>query len=711
MPSKNKAGSAFLTTLMILTIMMPMATQASSISPEEPFKPFSGVIEQYFKAMNIDPSLSTLTLDIRVWKSIDGGLTFNPSVVIAEGSRSVLHDKPWIAVDASDSIYSGNVYVSWTRFTLRANTYYAQIVLSRSTDGGQTWSDPIEISPEFDIFTRVVQGSMPAVGPDGTVYVAYYDSLDDGWLWGDFSLMIAKSEDGGETWSSPIVIATMPEIGFDLPPTFFRAWASMFPSIAVDPIDSDYVYAVFTAYDPVFAENIYFSRSGDGGATWDPPIYVNEDDTPNSQFFPSIAVTPDRRIHITWGDRRDDPDNYLYNMYYDSVPFEGPFNPGLGIDTMITTVQSDPTIQYPYYIGDYFGLAPTSTNEIFAVWTDMRNDGDQDIYMAGSPDFDNIRVNQDPITRLGFSIQNEPTIAINPLDPSNIVVGAHDIRNRPVQAWYYTSFDSGVTWVEGSLPGAESMYLTGDPTLAFGLHDTVYYATIATEPVDLSIAPDSGPIDTNVEIEATGFNPFSLVLIMFDDENLGFKITNAVGVIEATIRVPSSQPGTHVIKITDGYVWVEESFNLIDTTPISIDIEAGSNLFRGETAKLYARTTLNGQPINVTSINANLYLPDGTITALTVQHIGTGLYVASYTISNNAPFGTYLAVFDAQIINSTAQNTGSSTSSFFVSAKITEMINFQYLIIILVAIAIAVVIISLVVLRRAIKRVVLPPPP
>jgi len=706
MLSKFKAKSTFLTTLMILTIIMPISTQASSIPPEEPLKHFSGVIEQYFKARNLDQSLSTLTLDIRVWKSTNGGLTFNPSVVVAEGSRGVLNDKPYIAVDASDGIYSGNVYVTWTIFSFKADKEFAQIVLSRSTNGGQTWSDPISISPEFDTSTRVVQGSMPAVGPDGTVYVAYYDSLGDGWLSGDFSLMIAKSTDGGESFTSPVVIATMPEIGFDLPPTTFRAWASMFPYMAVDHFDSDYVYVVFTAYDLIFAEDIYFSRSDDGGDTWDSPMVVNDDITFNSQFFPSVTVTPDRRIHIIWGDRRDDPDNYLYNVYYDSVPFTGPFNPGLGTDEKISDAQSDPTIQNPSYIGDYFDIASTSANDVFAVWTDTRNDGDQDIYIAESPDFDNMRVNQDPITRLGFSMQNDPSIAMNPEDPDNIVVGAHDSRDRFGEAWYYTSIDGGETWIEGSLPGIEGIHLLSDPSVAFGLDDTVHYATIATELADLNIMPDSGSIGANIEIEATGFDPFTNVLIMFDDQSLGFRISNAVGAVEATVQVPFSQPGTHMIKVTDGYVWAVESFNLTDATPITIDAETGSNLYRGETARLYARTTLNGQPVDVTSINANLYLPDGTSSALTMQHIGTGLYVASYNIPVSAPFGTYLVVFNAQVNDSTTQTMGSSASSFVVSdwvGDLKTLATYQYLIIIITTI---VVIITLVFAYLSLKQTV-----
>ncbi|NWG09012.1 MAG: exo-alpha-sialidase [Nitrososphaerales archaeon] len=690
MPSKYKARFVFLTTLMILTMMIvPIAPQALS-SSDDALKHFSGVVGHFFSTRGFSPDITTQSLDIRVWKSTDGGLTFDASVVVAEGSRSVFHDKPWITVDSSlDSDYEGNVYVSWTRLTFGKGTEYTEIVLSRSTDGGQTWSDPISISPKFDSLSRLVQGSMPAVGPDGTVYVAYYDSLDDGWLLGDFSLMMVKSTDGGETFSIPVVMATMPEIGYDLPPTFFRAWASMFPMIAVDSIDSDYVYAVFAAYDPIFVEDIYLTRSDDGGETWDSPVLVNDDDTPNSQFFPNIAVTPDGRIHMIWGDRRDDPDNYLYNVYYDSVPFTGPFVDGLGTDELITTVSSDPTIQDIYFMGDYFDLAQTSDDEVFAVWTDMRNDGDQDIYMAGSPDFDNIRINQDAITRLGLSIQNEPTIAVNPEDPTNIVVGAHDYRNRFVEAWYYTSVDGGSTWVEGPLPGVESIYLTGDPTLAFGLDDTVYFSTIATELVSMEIEPDSGAIGTSVESTVAGFDPFSEVLIMFDDETIGFVTTDAVGMAEVRFTVSLSEYGAHIIKATDGNVWVEEPFTMVDDTPILIDVESGSNLFRGETASIYAKTSLHGQPINATSLSARIYLPDDSSANLMIQQIDDGLYMASYPIPGDAPFGTYLVVFDAQIINSTIDATGSATSGFVISHiltdRLSEMTIFQYLIIIILA--------------------------
>ena len=92
--------------------------------------------------------------------------------------------------------------------------------------------------------------------------------------------------------------------------------------------------------------------------------------------------------------------------------------------------------------------------------------------------------------------QNETTIAINPCNPKNLVAGTNDYRifntreNRnDGSGWAYTTFDGGKTWTDVQLPhltfqtgatGALSdMDSAGDPAIAFGPHNTVYYANIA----------------------------------------------------------------------------------------------------------------------------------------------------------------------------------------------------------------------------------------
>lgn len=114
--------------------------------------------------------------------------------------------------------------------------------------------------------------------------------------------------------------------------------------------------------------------------------------------------------------------------------------------------------------------------------------------------------------------QNETAIAVNPFNPLNLVAGTNDYRDCCVQSagtlrndgsgWVYTSFDGGRTWKNIKLPGLgvsgdpsgnfKKITSVGDPAIAFGKNNTVYYANIAFNRIDdsngivVSVSHDGG---------------------------------------------------------------------------------------------------------------------------------------------------------------------------------------------------------------------------
>ena len=109
---------------------------------------------------------------------------------------------PDIAVDPGN----GELYVVWedSRFSGTHN----DIALSKSTDGGLTWSDPVRGQPDArpgaTAFTPTVD-----VLPDGTVAVTYYDIRNNTPAAGlPTDYFVAHSHDGGATWSKSRITPT-----------------------------------------------------------------------------------------------------------------------------------------------------------------------------------------------------------------------------------------------------------------------------------------------------------------------------------------------------------------------------------------------------------------------------------------------------------------------------------------------------------------------
>ncbi len=245
---------------------------------------------------------------ILVEASKDGGLTWNESVPAINHINSVtpFEDKPGIVVDnAAESKYKGNVYLAWTRFDVYGSAdpeCHSQIYFSRSTDGGKSFAMPFRISDtggDCRDSDNTVEGAVPAVGPNGEVYVVWA---------GPLGLVFKKSLDGGLTFGKDKVIGPMPG-GWDFSVEGLDR-ANGMPVTGVDLSNGPNKGTLYLNW--IDARNgdpdVFIASSRDGGETWSAPLRVNDDPLKNGkvQFFTWMSVDPiDGSVNMVFYDRRD----------------------------------------------------------------------------------------------------------------------------------------------------------------------------------------------------------------------------------------------------------------------------------------------------------------------------------------------------------------------------------------------------------------------
>jgi hypothetical protein len=243
-----------------------------------------------------------------VESSTDGGLTWADPVpaINHENSVTPFEDKPGIVVDnAPQSKYKGNVYVSWTRFDVYGSndpSCHSNIYFTRSTDHGKSFTMPVNISDSIGDCRdsdNTVEGAVPAVAPNGDVYVVWA---------GPLGLVFKKSTNGGDTFEKEKIISQMPG-GWD----FGVDGLERANGMAVTGVDLSSGPNKGTLYvNWIDARNgdpdVFVMSSKDGGATWSAPVRVNDDPVKNGkvQFFTWMSVDPgDGSINLVFYDRRD----------------------------------------------------------------------------------------------------------------------------------------------------------------------------------------------------------------------------------------------------------------------------------------------------------------------------------------------------------------------------------------------------------------------
>ncbi len=169
---------------------------------------------------------------ILVRKSTNGGVSFAPTVQVATTQDGFDFAIPsmetrrafiYVAADAdlTDGAFANSIYAAWTDSTAAESgtpaNNHARIQVGFSRDGGATWTIT---TPHETTNLNTVDRFHPwlAVGPDGKVYVLYYDTRRDAARLA-VDIFYSISSDGAQTWSAPVrltsVISPQVDTGFE----------------------------------------------------------------------------------------------------------------------------------------------------------------------------------------------------------------------------------------------------------------------------------------------------------------------------------------------------------------------------------------------------------------------------------------------------------------------------------------------------------------
>jgi len=298
-------------------------------------------------------------------KSTDFGQTWNDgSYMGLNGTKA--QDKEWAVVDWNNN----NIYVTWTEFDIYGPwdpgnvTDYdsSRIMFSKSIDGGLSWSQAKKINEvSGDVWDddETTEGAVPAVGPNGEIYVSWA---------GPEGIVFDRSLDEGETWMDEDIFVT------DFP----GGWAYDIPGISRCnglPItvcdlsggeNNGNIYINWTDQrNGTDDTDVWLVKSVDGGGTWSEPVRINDDPPGKQQFFTWMAVDQiTGYLWFVWYDRRN-YDDFNTDVYM-AVSTDG------GETFINFKVSESPFLPWSdVFFGDYNNVS-AHNNVIRPIWTRLQ---------------------------------------------------------------------------------------------------------------------------------------------------------------------------------------------------------------------------------------------------------------------------------------------------------------------------------------------------
>jgi hypothetical protein len=295
--------------------------QLLSFGPNVRVNSDTGTANQYYPSIAVDGlgNIHVVWMGNRTGKpseqdayyaiSFDDGKTFsNSQIPFPIGTV----DLPVIDVDAN-----GTAHIAFKGVD---EDGYSDIYYTNTTDFGQTFATTVKVNKDDE--GREAQSAPElAVSDNGEVYVVWHDP---------YGIFFGKSTDGFET-----------SLRVNDPGNY----GTLMPSIAVDKGSNIYVVWFDSrnrVYPDIMNWDIYASTSTDGGVSFGADVRVNDDNTTEDQYHPKAAGGESGEVLVVWEDRRIPYEEYVF--FAKSTDSGASFEPNVQVNDETTSRGWSPSV-------------------------------------------------------------------------------------------------------------------------------------------------------------------------------------------------------------------------------------------------------------------------------------------------------------------------------------------------------------------------------
>jgi len=314
-----------------------------------------------------------------MWRSTNGGQSWL-NIAPARGG-----DKQWFTIDNTNSTGHGFQYQLWST---DGNNYNGR-QFTRSTDGGVTWLDPINIP------NQPIWGTLD-VDSSGNLFLVGVNA-NTGQIWLERSTN-AKNGAATPTFDQSTAIDLGGDIDLNEPINPVGLVGQLFLAIdrsGTSTNNNIYVLASALPTGATSGSDVMFVRSTNGGQSFTGAKRINDDPINHSKWhwLGTLAVAPNGRLDCVWLDTRNAVNNTDSQLFY-SYSFDGGSNwsPNVAVSNSF-----NPFLGYPNQqkMGDYITMVSDNSGGNVAYCATFN--GEEDIYYVRV--FPSVPVPQSAVSR------------------------------------------------------------------------------------------------------------------------------------------------------------------------------------------------------------------------------------------------------------------------------------------------------------------------